>query len=144
MVRSRFSSLNSTKRVWLFASAQDSRRFHCHIRTRELLIIEGYHKRHNQKTMSSPTLHRRKTKTAWSKSDDVRLCRSFVLATQSGEDTEHVRNMWTRVQTHYSALAAAENPAAIPRAGGALQTHWSSFIRPDSFFFMSLLLTVSA
>ncbi|CAI5735316.1 unnamed protein product [Hyaloperonospora brassicae] len=50
--------------------------------------------------------------------------------------------MWTRVQTHYSALAAAENPAAIPRAGGALQTHWSSFIRPDSFFFMSLLLTV--
>uniref|UniRef100_M4BKH6 Uncharacterized protein n=1 Tax=Hyaloperonospora arabidopsidis (strain Emoy2) TaxID=559515 RepID=M4BKH6_HYAAE len=52
--------------------------------------------------------------------------------------------MWTRVQTHYAALAAEENPVAVPRAGGALQTHWSSFIRPETSFFMSLLLKVES
>jgi hypothetical protein len=89
--------------------------------------------------MSSPTSNRRKSKAAWSKEDDIRLCRAFVMATQDGEGTEHVKNMWTRVHTHYAALVAEEEPEAAPRAGGALQTHWSSFIRPESAFFMNIL-----
>ncbi|KAG7388381.1 hypothetical protein PHYPSEUDO_012589 [Phytophthora pseudosyringae] len=93
--------------------------------------------------MSSPTSNnRRKSKAAWSNEDDIRLCRAFVLATQDGDGTEHVKNMWTRVNTHYAALAAEEDPAAAPRAGGALQTHWSSFIRPESAVFMALLVKV--
>ncbi|KAH7461868.1 uncharacterized protein KRP23_13733 [Phytophthora ramorum] len=93
--------------------------------------------------MSSPSsANRRKSKAAWSKEDDIRLCRAFVLATQDGEGTEHVKNMWTRVHTHYAALVADEDPGAAPRAGGALQTHWSSFIRPESAFFVSLLVKV--
>ncbi|GMF64740.1 unnamed protein product [Phytophthora lilii] len=91
---------------------------------------------------SSPPSNRRKSKAAWSNEDDIRLCRAFVLATQDGEGTEHVKNMWTRVFTHYATLAKEEDPEAAPRAGGALQTHWSSFIRPEAAFFMSLLVKV--
>ncbi|CAI5735521.1 unnamed protein product [Peronospora destructor] len=89
--------------------------------------------------MSSQPPNRRKSKAAWSKDDDVRLCRSFVFATQDEEGTEHVKNMWNRLYKHYAALAA-EDPDAAPRAVGALQTHWSSFIRPEVAFFMSLLV----
>ncbi|KAE8913584.1 hypothetical protein PF005_g17783 [Phytophthora fragariae] len=92
--------------------------------------------------MSLTPTNRRKSKTAWSNDDDIRLCRAFVLATQDDDGTEHVKNMWTRVNTHYAALAAEEDPMAAPRAGGALQTHWSSFIRPEAAFFMSLLVKV--
>ena len=91
--------------------------------------------------MSSLLLNNRNIKAAWSKEDDVRLCRSFVLATQDGEGTEHVKNMWNRLYTHYAALIA-EDPDAAPRAVGALQTRWSSFIRPEASFFMSLLVKV--
>ncbi|ETI51774.1 hypothetical protein F441_04955 [Phytophthora nicotianae CJ01A1] len=95
------------------------------------------------KEMSSPTSNnRRKSKAAWSNEDDIRLCRAFVLATQDSDGTEHVKNMWTRVYTHYAKLVDEEDPGAAPRAGGALQTHWSSFIRPESSFFMSLLVKV--
>ncbi|CAI5711400.1 unnamed protein product [Peronospora destructor] len=89
--------------------------------------------------MSSLPLNRRKSKAAWSKEDDVRLCRSFVFATQDSEGTEHVKNMWNRLYKHYAALAA-EDPDAAPRAVGALQTHWSSFVRPEVAFFMLLLV----
>ncbi|KAI9989112.1 hypothetical protein PInf_022849 [Phytophthora infestans] len=75
---------------------------------------------------SLPSNNRRKSKVAWSNEDDVRLCRAFVLATQDSDGIEH--------------LVANEDPEAAPRAGGALQTHWSSFIRPESAFFMSLLV----
>ncbi|KAG3119830.1 hypothetical protein PI124_g2235 [Phytophthora idaei] len=93
--------------------------------------------------MSSPSSNnRRKSKAAWSNEDDTRLCRAFVLATQDSDGTEHVKNMWTRVYTHYAKLVAEDDPGAAPRAGGALQTHWSSFIRPESAFFMSLLVKV--
>ncbi|KAG6583047.1 uncharacterized protein IUM83_06000 [Phytophthora cinnamomi] len=92
--------------------------------------------------MSLTPTNRRKSKAAWSNEDDIRLCRAFVLATQDGDGTEHVKNMWTRVNTHYAALVAEEDPTAAPRAGGALQTHWSSFIRPEAAFFMALLVKV--
>ncbi|KAL3662891.1 hypothetical protein V7S43_012291 [Phytophthora oleae] len=93
--------------------------------------------------MSSPTSNnRRKSKTAWSNEDDIRLCRAFVMATQDDDGTEHVKNMWTRVFTHYANLVAEEDPMAAPRAGGALQTHWSSFIRPEAAFFISILAKV--
>ncbi|KAG1692404.1 hypothetical protein DVH05_025370 [Phytophthora capsici] len=93
--------------------------------------------------MSSPTSNnRRKSKAAWSNEDDIRLCRAFVMATQDDSGTEHVKNMWTRVYTHYADLVAEEDPMAAPRAGGALQTHWSSFIRPEAAFFISILAKV--
>ncbi|KAK1928131.1 hypothetical protein P3T76_012634 [Phytophthora citrophthora] len=107
--------------------------FHFHIiPSRRKLLLE--------RMSSSPTSNnRRKSKAAWSNEDDIRLCRAFVMATQDDNGMEHVKNMWTRVFTHYADLAAEEDPTAAPRAGGALQTHWSSFIRPEAAFFISIL-----
>ncbi|CAI5701326.1 unnamed protein product [Peronospora effusa] len=55
-----------------------------------------------------------------------------------GACKEHVESF---AHTLFAALAA-EDPVAAPRAVGALQTHWSSFIRPEATLFMSLLVKV--
>ena len=92
--------------------------------------------------MSSLPLNNRNSNAAWSKEDDVRLCRLFVLVTEYGEGTEHVKKINKELFVHELAALTAEDLDAAPRAVGQCRSTGRHLFILKQPFLMSFLVIV--